>query len=51
MYNHKQRSNVHLRKKHKTPDRKGGEVNPYGQPDRKISGFFYNFPKRYVMIY
>ena len=27
-------------KKHKTADRKGGGVNPYGQPDRKISGFF-----------
>ena len=42
MYNQKQKSNVHLRKKHKTADRKGGGggVNPYGQPDRKISVFF-----------
>ena len=42
MYNQKQKSNVHLRKKHKTADRKGreGGVNPYGQPDRKLSGFF-----------
>ena len=39
VYNHKQKSNVQLRKKHKSPDRKGG-VNPYGQPDRKISVFF-----------
>ena len=32
-------------KKHKRPDRKGGGgVNPYGQPDRKISSFFYDFP-------
>ena len=45
MYNQKQKSNVHLRKKHKTADRKGGGVNPYGQPDRKISGFFFDdFP-------
>ena len=28
MYNQKQRSNVHLRKKHKTADRKGGGVQP-----------------------
>ena len=40
MYNQKQKSNVHLRKKHETADRKGGGVNPYGQPDRKISVFF-----------
>ena len=41
VYNHKQKSNVQLRKKHKSPYRKGGGgVNPYGQPDRKISGFF-----------
>ena len=26
MYNHKPKSNVHLRKKHKTPDRKGGST-------------------------
>ena len=45
MYNQKQKSNVHLRKKHKIADRKGG-VNPYGQPDRKISVFFFDdFPK------
>ena len=23
----------------------GGGVNPYGQPDRKLSGGFYDFPK------
>ena len=40
MYNQKQKSNVHLRKKHKTADRKGGGGNPYGQPARKISVFF-----------
>ena len=30
-------------KKHKSPDRKGGGggVNPYGQPDRKISVCFF----------
>ena len=39
MYNHKQKSNAPLKKKHKWADRKGG-VNPYGQPDRKISVFF-----------
>ena len=40
MYNHKLKSKVPLWKKHKSPDRKGGEgVNPYGQPDRKISVF------------
>ena len=40
MLNQKQKSNVHLRKKHKTADRKGGVgVNPYGQPDRKIYVF------------
>ena len=26
---------------------RGGGVNPYGQPDRKISVFFYDFPKHY----
>ena len=26
IYNHKPKSNVHLRKKHKTPDRKGGST-------------------------
>ena len=42
MYNHKQKSNVPLRKNHKTADRKGGGggANPCGQPDRKISVFF-----------
>ena len=40
MHNHKQKSNAPLRKKHKWADRKGGWVNPYGQPDRKISVFF-----------
>ena len=42
MYNHKPKSNAPLRKSHKTADRKGGVggVNPYGQPDRKISVFF-----------
>ena len=29
-------------------DRKGGEVNAYGQPDRKIFGFFYNSRQRGV---
>ena len=47
MYNHKPKSNAPLRKNHKSADRKGGEgVNPYGQPDRKISVFFFDgFPK------
>ena len=42
MYNHNPKSNSPFRKNHKTVDRKGegGGVNPYGQPDRKISGFF-----------
>ena len=42
MYNQKQKSNVHLRKntKHLTVRGGWGGVNPYGQPDRKISGFF-----------
>ena len=46
MYNQKQKSNVQLIKKHKTADRKGGGgVNPYGQPDRKISVIsFDDFP-------
>ena len=26
--------------KSRHPDRKGGGVNPYGQPDRKKTGFF-----------
>ena len=26
------------------PDRKGGGVNPYGQPDRKKTVFFDDFP-------
>ena len=39
MYNHKQTSNVYLRKNTKQLTVRGG-VNPYGQPDRKISGFF-----------
>ena len=42
MYNQKQKSNAHLRKKHKTADRKGGGGQPYGQPDRKISVFFFD---------
>ena len=45
MYNHKPKSNALIRKNHKTAHRKGG-VNPYGQPDRKISFFFIDdFPK------
>ena len=41
MYNQKQKSNVHLRKKNtKQLTVRGGGVNPYGQPDRKISVFF-----------
>ena len=49
MYNHKPKSNALIRKDHKTADRKGGGgggVNPYGQPDRKTSGFFDGFPKK-----
>ena len=50
MYNHKPKSNAPLRKNHKTADRKGGGGgggNPYGQPDRKISAFFFgDFPKK-----
>ena len=50
MYNHKQKSNAPLRKNHKTADRKGG-VNPYGQPDRKISVFFIDdFPNCHLKI-
>ena len=48
MFNQKQKSNVHLRKKHKTADRKGGGggANPYGQPDRKKTVIFFDdFPK------
>ena len=46
MYNHKQKSNAPLRKNHKTADRKGGGVNPYGQPDREIYAFFIDdFPQ------
>ena len=45
MYNHKPKSNTPLQKSHKTADRKRGGVNPYGQPDRKISAFFFDdFP-------
>ena len=42
MYNHKPKSNVHLRKntKHLTVRGGWGGVNPYGQPDRKISVLF-----------
>ena len=29
---------------HKKPNVKGEGVNPYDQPDHKISGFFYNSP-------
>ena len=51
MYNHKPKSNAPLRKNHKTADRKGGGVNPYGQPDRKISAFFFDdFPYKYMSI-
>ena len=45
MYNHNPKSNWPFRKNHKTADRKGGGFNPYGQPDRKISAFFYDFSK------
>ena len=41
MYNHKPKSNALLRKNHKTADCKGWA---YGQPDRKISGFFWRLP-------
>ena len=48
MYNHKPKSNARLRKitKQLTVGEGGGGVNPYGQPDRKISRFFFDdFPK------
>ena len=46
MYNQKQKSNVHLRKKHKTADRKGGggSTLTVTLPVR-YPGFFYDFPK------
>ena len=35
-----------LKKNHKKLTVEGGRgVNPYGQPDRKILVFFYDFPK------
>ena len=51
MYNQKQKSNVHLRKKHKTADRKGGGG---GQPltvslTVKNPFFFDDFPKMEVV--
>ena len=35
-----------ISKKSRDPDRKGGGVNPYGQPDRKKTVFFDDFPKK-----
>ena len=37
-------------KKFKKADCKGGEVNACGQPDRKISAFFDDFPKLYGVL-
>ena len=39
------RSNAPLEKKSQKTDHRGGGVNPYGQPDRKILFFFFDgFP-------
>ena len=47
MYNQKQKSNVHLRKKHKTADRKGGGSTLTVSLTVKYPLFFFdNFPNQ-----